>query len=224
LKRETRHVDPITGELEGKGGITLLRSLFPDKRIVSFRAPGFSFSPPHLEALRELGIRFDFSADLSSTPVEHKGVTFFPCPILINSIKRSSFISIFRYFTRSRFAVFVFHPNHFVNSTYWDSIYFSGNPKKLHPIPPRSWKETQLILRKFDLLLRRLSHLENKGLFEVTTALERGKRKEDFPVDSVLKCYQKGIGWTENYLGYYPRFILNHYMKFFNLTSNNRTD
>lgn len=54
LKRETSHINPLTGECEGKGGIILLKALFPKKEIISFRAPGFCWSPPHLEALKDL--------------------------------------------------------------------------------------------------------------------------------------------------------------------------
>lgn len=217
LERETKHISPTTGESDGKGGISFLRNLFPNKRILSFRAPGFSFSPPHVEALRELGIRFDFSADLSSTPIEYKNLTFYPYPILINGISRSSCKSILKHLTQFQFGVFVFHPNYFVNAEYWDSVYFYGNPKKLHSVPPRSWKETKSILRRFELLLRWLSQLENRGIFEITPSLKRGEKKDTFTMDCVLKGYQKGIVWAKRYFGYRPRFILNHYMEFFDL-------
>jgi len=34
LKRETRHINPITGDCEGEGGITFLKNLFPKKKIL----------------------------------------------------------------------------------------------------------------------------------------------------------------------------------------------
>ena len=48
LKRETSYVNPLTGECEGKGGILLLKDLFSNNQVISFRAPGNSWSPPHL--------------------------------------------------------------------------------------------------------------------------------------------------------------------------------
>lgn len=60
LERETAHIDPLTGEIDGKGGILTLRALFHTKQITSFRAPGHCWAPPHLEALRTLGIVSDF--------------------------------------------------------------------------------------------------------------------------------------------------------------------
>ena len=83
LKRETSHVDALTGEAKGEGGIIALRELFPHKRIVSFRAPGFCWSPPHLEALKTVGIEYDFSANLSSRKVCYNGITFYPYPLVI---------------------------------------------------------------------------------------------------------------------------------------------
>lgn len=215
IKRETKHINPITGEMEGEGGIILLRNLFPNKKIISFRAPGFSFSPPHLEALNELGIRFDFSTNLSQTSIDYKNLTFYPYPDLFDIIKLSSYKSIFRSVIKSRLTVLDFHPSFFVNVNYWDSIYFSGNPKKLYPTQVRSWKETRAILRKFELLLKRLRYLEKKGVIEVTPMLKRGK-KQNWTTRRVIKSYRNSVRWTKNYLGYEQRFLLKHFMKFFN--------
>jgi peptidoglycan/xylan/chitin deacetylase (PgdA/CDA1 family) len=222
LMRETAHINPITGELEGKGGIILLRNLFPNKKIVSFRAPGFSYSPPHLEALKELGIRFDFSANLSPRPINFKNLTFYPFPVLTDTIKPLPCASIFaraifRYFTKSLLTVLVFHPQYFVNVDHWDSIYFSGNPRRLYSVQARKRKETRVLLKRFELFLRGLSYFENKNLFEITPALERGERKTSIDNRTVIKSYQKSVSWSDKYFGYKPRFIFNHYIKFFDL-------
>jgi len=221
LMRETRHINPITGELEGKGGIILLRNLFPNKEIVSFRAPGFSYSPPHLEALTELGIKFDFSANLSPTPINFKNLTFYPFPILMDVIKplrcAQIYVRNFRRLTKHHISVLDFHPHYLVNINHWDSVYFSGNPKKLYPAQARRSEETKLLLKRFELLLRALSYFENKSLFQVTPALKRGERKTNIDNQTVIKSFQKSVSWSKKYFGYKPKFILNHYIKFFDL-------
>ena len=65
LQRETAHINPVCGRIEGRGGILALKSLFPRKDIKAFRAPGNCWSPPHLECLRDLGIEYDFQCKSS---------------------------------------------------------------------------------------------------------------------------------------------------------------
>jgi len=217
IKRETKHINPITGEPEGKGGIVLLRNLFPNKEIVSYRAPGFSFSPPHLEALYTLGIRFDFSTNLSPVPVYYKDFTFYPYPKVFDVVNLSSYAIILKSLAKSNLAVLDFHPNYFVNLEYWDSIYFSGNPKSIYPTRARNWNDTRTFLRKFELFLRRVSYLEQKGIFDSCLKLEKGERKQTWTISSVTKSYQDSIRWAKNYLRYEPRFILDHFMTFFGI-------
>lgn len=162
LKRETSHINPLTGECEGSGGITFLRALFPPKKVISFRAPGLCWSPPHLEALKELGIQFDFSADLSTKPISQRGITFYPriCATTFDIMHLFRYTFIFKFLAESHLAVLSFHPNHFVYVNHWDSIYYSGNPKKLYHAKARSWTETKDILQQFELFLKRLSFLQ----------------------------------------------------------------
>jgi hypothetical protein len=215
LRRETRHINPLTGELEGKGGIVLLRKLFPNKRIVSFRAPGFSYSPPHLEALKEIGMVFDFSADFSSIPIDFKGVTFYPFPFSMDSFKTSLLPSLFRQLMKSHITVFVFHPSFFVNAYHWDSIYFSGNPRKLYPVQARAKEETKNLFKKLEIFLKGLSYFEKRNLCEVTPALERGARKIKINQQLINKNYLKSIAWSKKYFEYKPKFIFSHFLKFF---------
>lgn len=217
VERETSHINPLTGEPEQKGGILLIRNLFPNKKIVSFRAPAFSWSPPHLEALKMLGLQFDFSANLSPTPISHRGITFYPSHTVIDIINPLSYMSIFRSLVKFRLAVLIFHPNYFVNMNYWDSIYFSGNPKRLYPIQGKSWIDTKTSLRKFELLLKRLSHFEKSGALEITPHLEKSGKRRIFPIKSALKSYQNAVRWARDYLSYNPKFIREHFMRFFDL-------
>lgn len=130
LSREVAHINPLSGAIEGRGGIEALRDLFPHKKMESFRAPGFSWSPPHLEALTHLGVKYDFSTNISDIPVEYRGITFFPFPLFIDSVPLRSFL---RSVMRKKVTVVDFHPNFFVNEDWWDSIFFSGiNPNRLY--------------------------------------------------------------------------------------------
>jgi hypothetical protein len=218
LKKETSHINPLTGECEGKGGILLLRRFFPKNQVLSFRAPGFSWSPPHLEALKKLGIEFDFSANLAPTPISYKGITFYPSPTLIDALSPFEYRIVAKSLTQSRFAVLDFHPSYFVNMTYWDSIYFSGNPERLYPVKARRWEETTAFLRKFELLLRCFSLSQKSNVITFTPPLEKSEEKQALPKERVMKSYLASINWTKNYFGYKPRFQRDHFKKFFELT------
>jgi len=215
LERETRHINPLTGELEEKAGLVFLRSLFPTKKIVSFRAPGFSYSPPHLEAMRRLGITHDFSASLSLRPIYFKGITFYPASVLVNAARRLTYASVFKRFTTSHFAVLTFHPSYFVNAEDWDKIYYRGNPKSLQSVKPRSPQDTRSLLKRFEMLLRRLSFLERGGLSDNEPRLERGREQVSFTKETVFKSYEKSARWATRNFGCTPRFILDHYLEFF---------
>lgn len=215
MERETKHINPLTGELEEKGGITLLNKLFPSKKVVSFRAPGFSFSPPHLEALRELGIEFDFSTSLSRTPISYRDLTFYPYPCLFDTIGFSSSAFVLRALIMCKCAVLDFHPSYFVNSEYWDSQYFSGNPGRLSPVQPRTLADIETYLRRFEYLLKILSLLEKKSILEITPSPAKGNIKKSFSLENIVRSYQNSISWISEYLGYKPKFIFGHFRKFF---------
>ena len=78
VKREMAHINPLTGDVEGRGGLCALKKLFPHHSIVAFRAPGHCWTPPHVEALKSLGIKNHLSAHFSATPLEYKGISFDP--------------------------------------------------------------------------------------------------------------------------------------------------
>jgi hypothetical protein len=219
LERETSHINPLTGECEGRGGITFLRELFPEKQVTSFRAPGFCWSPPHLEALKELGIVFDFSTSLSATPVSYKGITFYPSPVLIDIVNPLRYRLIVGSLVRSGLAICDFHPSYVVNTGYWDSAYFSDNPKKLMHTKPRSWEDTKMVLRSFELFLRHFSLLQRKGILMLTPPLEESATELTPSSKHAMKCYQRSISWASNYFGYKPQFLGEHFKEFFNVDS-----
>ena len=215
LERETSKINPLTGKCEGKGGINLLRDLFPNKQVVSFRAPGFCWSPPHLEALKELGISFDFSTFFSKTPIMYESFTFFPSVTLMDSITMLTYKPVFKSLAKSRLAVLLFHPNYFVNSHVWDSIYSAGNPKRLYPIEARKERETSVILRRFELFLKQSNVFQKSGIISFTPPLEESQNELPVTMEFVIKSYQESVIWAKNLFGYNPRFIQEHFKKFF---------
>jgi peptidoglycan/xylan/chitin deacetylase (PgdA/CDA1 family) len=215
LTRETRHINPLTGKAEGQGGIISLQNLFSSKKIVSFRAPGYSYSPPHLEALNELGITYDFSTNLSEEPLHFKNTTFYPFPDLIDSPNAKAGARIARSLLKGNVSVLAFHPNYFVNADHWDSLYYPGNPQRFLVVPARSHMETKSLLRRFDMFLSFLNHLEKTGLLKVDPKLEMGKKQEKLSSYCVSRSYQLSVGWSTKFFGYKPRFVLSHYKHFF---------
>jgi len=225
LKRETARINPLTGECEGRGGFVLLKDLFPKKKIVSFRAPGFCWSPPHLEALETLGVRFDFSAHLSPIPVHYKKTTFYPLAdggygfkIMARSFVRS--VLTFRHAALReypQYIVLLLHPSNFTNAKSWDSIYYNGNPEELYTVPPKSEKETKIALQKFELFLKRISFLANEGALEITPPLQKGICKTHFKKEEITRCYRRSVQWAERFFNYKPKFLLRHFLRYFDL-------
>ena len=219
LQRETAHINPLTGEVEGRGGIYALRDLFPQKQITAFRAPGQCWSPPHLEALKSLGIKFDFSTNVSFSPVNYKGITFYPYPFIGHwqgklSQYRVLLISLLKHKT----IVVTVHPSLLVNQHEWDSIYRKSNPKKLIHPPARTPQETRFLLHRFDLLLKQIADFQKTHLIEVTSNFERSHRKLNGTKIDVEECYQRSIKWATRH-NYKPRFLRHHFFKFFKLNT-----
>jgi hypothetical protein len=231
LQRETMRINPLSGKCEGKGGIELLKDCLPNNKIVSFRAPGFCWSPPHLEALQKLGIQFDFSTNISLAPIRYRKITFYPYPRWgygFTPLVRSLFSSVLTFrqkvlHERSQYGILMFHPDNVVNKNVWDCIYYGGNPRRLDEVPPRSLKEIERILRSYELFLRRISSLASKGVLEVTPPLTEGKTKPRFTEADALRSYRRSIEWPEKFFNYKPRFLLRHFYKYFNVESAQRS-
>jgi len=212
LQRETAHINPLSGLAEVKGGINIVRDLFPAKKIVAYRAPGLCWSPPHLEALRDLGVKFDFSSNISSTPVYYKGITFYPCPI---RVQLQRMISL----SRHKITVRLLHPHYFVNQHLWDAIYWNGNPKDLIKPQSRNLEEIKSLFCKFNLSLKRIKLLEKMGVIKVESSLTEAKEKLTATQVNVQKCYERSVQWAKNFFNYEPKFQRRHFFSFFNLSS-----
>jgi peptidoglycan/xylan/chitin deacetylase (PgdA/CDA1 family) len=222
LARETSHINPLTGAIEGSGGIHALKALFPKKQIVSFRAPGYCWTPPHLEALKNLGITYDFSTNIRIEPVDYQGITFYPFTILTTnwSGRIGEHLLLQRFTLKREFTVLTIHPSTMVNQLEWDSIYydklnnFKLNPTTLFKLPARSPIETNSIFQKFDLLLRHLGTLQKMRLLKVDYEPKHAGRFLFPSIEDAEKSYKLSINWAERY-GYNPKFLHNYFNQFF---------
>lgn len=219
LERETAHINPLTGKMEGKGGIDSVRDLFHPKKITAYRAPGNSWSPPHLEALVDLGIKFDFSSSITSTPVHYRGITFYP-----NTFTQhwkgglSDYQSLLYATLKYNVSVFDLHPTLYVNQNMWDSTYYEGNPRTLLKTPEIPLKEVRSLFVRLELLLKQINLLRNAKLIEVNPALSTPARDLVMSENDVQKCYEASIRWPEIFFNYKPKFIRAHFYKFFEQT------
>lgn len=215
FRRESSHINPLTGEVEGRGGIHILRGLFPRMQIKAFRAPDYCWSPPHLEALKHLGIEYDFSTKLSLEPVSYKGITFYPYPIWHNWNGRSTDLGLFRSIISKGTTVLNFHDWNFVNEMAWNRDYIRGNPKELHIVSPRDCEERRKLFMTFESFLRKIQALRKRDLIEVTPQLQ--KSSTYLSVDRINLaevCYDMA-SWYKKQYHYEPKYLGQHFTKFF---------
>jgi len=215
LEREVAHINPLTGEVEGKGGIILLRELFPKKKIVSFRAPGGCWSPPHLEALVKLGIKLDFSTCISSIPIYHKGVTFYPNFVLIDEIDIAVGFSFTYHALTEKIVVLNSHPDYYVNRKAWDSMYYRSNPKKLFEVQQKSQTETRNLFSRFESLLEKFKLLQTMNAVEVVPDLVESKISLCLREGSIVKIYEESERWSRRFFNYKTKFLRSHFFRYF---------
>jgi hypothetical protein len=226
LIRETAHVNLFTGEIEGDGGLHALKALFPKKQIVAFRAPGYCWTPPHLEAMKTLGITYDFSTNISIDLFSYRGITFYPFTILVTNWQggfREHFL-LQRLTLKREVSVLTIHPSTLVNQLDWDIIYyhkynnFKLNPTNLVQPPARSPADIKSKFHRFDLLLRHLATLQKTHLLKVTPELKTTSKTLHPESINIDKCYNFSIKWAEGF-DYKPSFIYKHFMRFFEKTA-----
>lgn len=220
LKRETSYINPLTGKIEGEGGIITLKKLFPNKRIVSFRAPGFSWSPPHLTALKKLGIEYDFSTNLSPRKVCYKGITFYPFPLLImppegRTLNFLTYSYLFRLAILNETFVVAMHPHSLLNAEPWDSIYWHGNPTKPIEVKKKNEKQIERCISDFERFLKILGLLHKIKLVEVTPPLEPAQEPLQVNKHVISESYRKAIQWPIKFFNYSPRYLHLHFSEFF---------
>ena len=218
IQRETSHINPITGKTEKEGGIYILRDLFHPKKIQAFRAPGMCWTPPHLEALRDLGIKYDFSSNITaSEPTRYKRITFYPYTFIQQwNGTTYNYKCLFYSVLKNKISVFDLHPTLLVNMVEWDSIYYKGNPKTLSTVPERPQSEIALLFRNFDLLIRRIKLLEKARIIDTAPSFNAQNKSLTITKQQVNNCYKTSIKWAVKRFNYRPKFIKNHFYEFFN--------
>jgi hypothetical protein len=207
----------LTGEIEGPGGIKALSAIFPNKKINTFRAPGYCWHPAHLEALKKLGIEFDFSADISPYPVKFKDIIFYPYPIVPSNWLGTGYHNrlLLRKMLVHKTIVLTFHPSDYVNETFWDSIYREANPNVLTQPKPMDRQKSEVLFDKFDCLLKRIKLLSATGALKVTPLPSKNQRDLNPTKLMIEKSYRRSINWAM-YRNYQPHYIESHFFKFFN--------
>ena len=222
LVRECSHINPLSGNMEGPGGIYVLRRLFPSKKIVSFRAPGYCWSPPHIEALTNLGIVFDFSTRIYPYSINYDNLTLYPFPFLCYGWNGRAIdhLRLQKYVLTHEMSVLTIHPSSMVNQLDWDSIYYlqhnnlNLNPAHLTKPLARNPTEVKSMFQRFDLLLRHLKALQKTQLLLVTPELKRSNENLCPRSIDPLKCYKQSIEWANGF-GYSPKFLYKHFTRFF---------
>jgi len=219
IQRETSHIDPLTGKPEKEGGIHFLQNLFHPKTIQAFRTPGMCWTPPHLEALNSLGIKYDFSTNLTfSEPVLFKGIAFYPYTVLQQwNGTTYDYQCLLSSILRHKVTVFDLHPTLLVNQVEWDSIYYKGNPKTLSTVLQRPAKETALLFNKFGILIKRINILRKAKLVETDPLSNSPDKKLNIGKEQVNRCYETSMRWPRKRFNYNPKFIRNHFNEFFEL-------
>ncbi|MHA1225641.1 MAG: hypothetical protein ACTSPV_02750 [Candidatus Hodarchaeales archaeon] len=231
--RENSSIDPYTGEINGIGGIQLLRESFPEKNIKSFKAPFDYFSPPHVEALRELGLTHVFSCDLYNKPFFFKGLTFYPKTYYMDGVftkliklndvnhyhkKHTNSISLFLPFLierfKSEFIILGIHPSHFYYGIEkLKNIY----RRQMYPFHLRKKRQLSIDIDFYllDLFYKKLYRLQKMNLVDVEPDLFDSNMFLNPNEINIGKNYQYCISLTSNIYGYNPKYLLNHYRYFF---------
>ncbi len=217
LERETSHVNPLTGKIEGEGGLLFVKDLFHPKKIEAFRAPGMSWTTPHLEALANLGIKYDFSSSISVSEIHnYRGITFYPYTFIQHwEGTKDDYKSLFSAVLKRKTAVFDLHPAMFVNNLMWDSIYYKGNPKSLLRVPQRPIREIAMLFSRFEMLLKQINILRRSKLIETDPYLQAQSKRLTMNETKVQKCFEESISWPKKYFGYNPRYLRSHFFEFF---------
>lgn len=217
LERETSHINPLTGKPEREGGIYFLQDLFHPKKIEAYRAPGESWTPLHIEALTDLGIKYDFSSSITaSEPVHYRRITFYPCTFTQQwDGSRYDYQCLISAILKRKIAVLDIHLTLYVNLDMWDSTYYKGNPPSLLKARERHPEEVASLFTKFELLLNQIRFLQRIKLIEVNPNLNASSKKLATNKNEVERCYEKAIRWPKRFFNYNPRFILSHFYEFF---------
>jgi len=224
LKRETSSIDPNTGKIMGEGGILRLRRIFQNNNVKFFRAPFLCWAPPHIESLRDLGIRFDFSTGISDIPSQFKGLTFFPSPIVVDSIfekvvsvvenqKRVLPRFLLKKMLSRQCTVLLMHPSKLICT---DQVDRSASE---HEVEVRFTKKSRskltLDLVALKMLFCELSILERTGAITITPSPRMTDHNLDAQKIDAEKLWKENALICKKLFNYKPTFMRNHFAQFF---------
>ena len=215
LNRETSRINSETGQILGKGGILALRETFPKNEIRCFRAPFLAWSPPHLEALKRLNVKFDFSSDIFNYPTSFRGITFFPYPIPIDGVVRTIvhkppgdlFLkTITGTILQREVTVLLMHPSNLCVK----NLFSGSNETKI-----AGKIRTKFVISFLRLLLNRLHFLQSINLINVVSLPNTNWFPPHLRTYDIERICRTSVREVKNIFGYNPRFIFSHFKHFF---------
>jgi len=223
LERETSHINPLSGEIEGPGGLRALRDLLPHKSIKAYRAPGHCCPPPNLEAMATLGIRYDFSWNFARVPVHYKGMTLYPHPVfpdcekalLIDKNDTVHPLLFLRSICTAKMTLLNFHPDRLVNKEWWDGIYHNGNPSRLHEVVARNAEQRRRMSTRMETLLKVICRLEKLGVITTSPILNTSGERLDLAKVNVCKAVDTFTSWPRTFFSYKPKHLYPQFSRFF---------
>lgn len=224
LKRESSSIDPQSGNILGEGGIQQLRRIFHSNNVRFFRAPFLCWSPPHMECLSELGIKFDFTTNICDVPVQFKGLTMFPAPTVVDKIpeKIASVVEnqkrvlpkfLLRKILTRQCTVLLLHPTklacpHQVSRQ-------ETRPRTEFRFNKKKGLKTTINLVAFRMLLSELSFLRRIGAVVITPSPRIGSNNLDVQRIDVEKLCNENASICRRLFGYESKYMRSHFMKFF---------
>jgi len=227
IERETQESTQGPEKIVQAKGFTAFREIFHENKIVSFRAPFMSWSPPHLEALQSLGISCDFSSAVTDKPFYYRNLMFYPPALPLDGIpnmigfwgenpshakNRGFKLNLtFSRILRNPCTVLSLHPARLVFKTRSARYYLKKDSKDIERRP----SDVAIRLCVIDLLFRQLNILQRLKLIEVTPPL-RIERETIPEFDPKLAC-NRSVYAARKLFKYDPKFLYLHFRKFFNL-------
>jgi hypothetical protein len=192
-------------------GLPALRETFPESDVIAFRAPRLSWSPPHLVALHRLGVRFDFSTNISDISFAHRGIVFFPSPIYVDNIWRvTTFARALIHILAHDTVVLGIHPSKVFYKGAWDWKFMHPRVCFLHRQKACSSFEVAIRLVALQLLFLVLRALREIGLARVTPKMNTPTKPLHPNIRSMEEIHQASIDQTLRCLRYQPEHWLDH--------------
>jgi len=233
LIRENSSINPRTGRVSGEGGILSLKRAFPEKKIQCVRVPFLCWTPPHLEAMRNCGLKYDFSTCISEAPNrkprQHRGITFYPHPISIDF--RTSPIGSIRTLPRRRVVpTFLFsdlikqectvlmkHPTMLVYHTPRRNAnsHFLVGKDSVQNKPRRSFNSTTLIFST-EMLFSEVKLFQEIGAVKITPELKMSDTAVDLSRIDCREVYEMSMWAPRKFFGVKPKHLFGHFKSFLN--------